>query len=78
MEIQKRFEMGFRLMRRKALDIGGDRVILSDGLIYVYSYKDLDAGSGALAKIAHPMYPDVYLDNPMTWDTFTHIYLFDK
>lgn len=67
MDIIQRFETARKLERRGRISIGKDVAILCNGLIYIESETP-------------PMNPyhEVLLDNPMTWDDFTHIYLLDK
>lgn len=67
MDIIQRFEIARKLERCGSIRIGKDVATLRNGLIYIESETP-------------PMNPyhEILLDNPMTWDDFTHIYLLDK
>ena len=73
MNLQERLETASRLARNGQLFISNgkrkprDVATLRAGLIQVESKF----------PIVHPYY-GYKLDNPMTWDTFTHIYLLNK
>lgn len=67
MDIMERIKTAERLERTGKLKIGEDVCILKGGLIYI------DSKTPPL----HPLY-DTPLDNPMTWDSFIHLYLLNK
>ena len=67
MNIVHRFETTHKLERRGRIRIGNDIVISHGDHVHVETETELK----------HP-YDGHFLDNPMTWDTFTHEYLLDK
>ena len=67
MKPEKQLQLTEKLERRGVLQIGKDRAIVKNGLVYI------ETNTPPL----HPLY-GYKLDNPMTWDTFTYLYLLDK
>lgn len=67
MEINKRIQTARELERKGSIRIGKDIIISHGNYVYV--------------KTENPprhLYYGYVLSNPMTWDTFTHLYLLDK
>ena len=67
MEITKRIEIARKLEKAGSIRIGKDVATVRNGLIYIETET----------PPTNPYY-GILLDNPMTWDDFTHIYLLDK
>lgn len=67
MEINKRIELARQLKKSGSICIKKDVITSKGDLVYVKTD----------APLLHPLY-GCYLDNPMTWDTFTHLYLLNK
>lgn len=68
MDITNRMKVADKLQERGRIYVGRDMVTLRNGLIHIET-ADFPR---------HPFDSKLLLDNPMTWDTFTHIYLLDK
>ena len=67
MDFGRRLETAERLEKLGSIKVGKDKVTAINGLVYVETSE----------LMIHPLY-GYPLDNPMTWDTFTHIYLLGK
>ena len=68
MDITNRLKIADRLEERGRIYVGKDMVTIRNGLIYIET-ADFPR---------NPFDSRLLLNNPMTWDTFTHIYLLDK
>lgn len=65
--VHDRYKIADQLERKGYLKIGNDEITLLPGhLVQINGSKQLISFSG---------YP---IENPMTWDTFVHLYLLDK
>lgn len=67
MQLHKRIDVANRLIKQGKIKIGDDYAINTGGLVRIVTDKQL----------IHP-FTKTELENPMTWDTFTHLYLLDK
>lgn len=67
MNLYQRLKHAEKLEKRGQLKIGKDVCIVKNGLVHVKTET----------QPMHPRY-NYPLENPMTWDTFTHLYLLDK
>lgn len=67
MTLHKRIDLANKLEKNGEIRIGNDLAIDIGGLVKVISDEEL----------VHPIY-ETPLENPMTWDTFTHLYLLNK
>ena len=68
MDISKRLYIADKLRECGRIYVGKDMITFRNGLVYIEN--------NAYPK--NPLDQTLMLDNPMTWDTFTHIYLLDK
>ena len=68
MDAASRTKIAERLRKTGRIYIGKESISARNGLIYIET----------TAFPKHPLDTKLLLDNPMTWDTFTHIYLLDK
>ena len=68
MDTASRTKIAERLSKKGRIYIGKESISARNGLIYIET----------TAFPRHPLDTKLFLDNPMTWDTFTHIYLLDK
>ena len=68
MDTSSRTKIAERLRKTGRIYIGKESVSARNGLVHI--------DTTAFPK--NPLDPNLLLDNPMTWDTFTHIYLLDK
>ena len=68
MDATNRMKIVDKLREAGRIYVGKDMVTFRNGLIYIET-ADFPR---------HPFDSHLLLDNPMTWDTFMHIYLLDK
>ena len=67
MTLHKRIDLANKLIKNGEIRIGNDIAIDIGGLVKVVTDEEL----------VHPRLKTP-LENPMTWDTFTHLYLLNK
>ena len=72
MTIEKRFATVERLEKNGIIEIAGVYALDVGGLVRIDS-KNKEKLKAALTRDDGPV-----LENPMTWDTFTHIFLLNK
>ena len=72
MTIEKRFEIAERLERNGITYLSGVYALDIGGLVRI------DSKYPEKLKAALTMDDGIVLENPMTWDTFTHIFLLNK
>lgn len=76
MTIEKRFATVERLEKNGIIEVAGVWAIDVGGLVRI------DSTNKEKLKVAltrtDGQYNGTVLDNPMTWDTFTHIFLLNK
>lgn len=68
MDTVSRTKIAERLSKKGRIYIGKESISARNGLVYIET----------TAFPKNPLDTKLFLDNPMTWDTFTHIYLLDK
>lgn len=68
MDTVSRTKIAERLRKTGRIYIGKETISARNGLVYI--------DTASFPK--NPLDTSLLLDNPMTWDTFTHIYLLDK
>lgn len=67
MTLAGRLSVAKALEKHGRIRIGNDYAVVRNGLVYIETSSEL----------THPI-SATPLENPMTWDTFTHAYLLDK
>jgi hypothetical protein len=72
MTIEKRIDTANRLITRGLIEIAGVYALDVGGLVRIDS-KNKEKLKAALTKD-----DGTVIENPMTWDTFTHIFLLNK
>ena len=72
MTIEKRFATAERLEKNGIIEVSGVYALDAGGLVKIAS-KNPDKLKAALT-----LGNGTVLENPMTWDTFTHIFLLNK
>jgi hypothetical protein len=72
MTIEKRFETTDRLIKSGIIKVSGVYVLDVGALVRIDS-RDKETLKAALTKD-----DGTVIENPMTWDTFTHIFLLNK
>lgn len=72
MTIEKRFATAERLERNGIIEVCGVYALDAGGLVRI------DSKNQEKLKAALTLDNGKVLENPMTWDTFTHIFLLDK
>jgi hypothetical protein len=76
MTIEKRFATVERLQKNGIIEVAGVYALDVGGLVRIHS-TNKEKLKTALTR-TDGQYNGMVLDNPMTWDTFTHLFLLNK